>query len=82
MCEISKTTLRECIKRHLEQYLSNLDGHKPANVYAMVQREMDIAMLKTVLQYTNNNQSEAAEILDISRGTLRKKIQTLKKFLG
>ncbi len=82
MCELHKTTLRDCLKRHLTEYFSHFESHKPANVYAMVQQEMEIALLKTVLAYTNNNQSEAAEILDISRGTLRKKIQALKEFLS
>jgi Fis family transcriptional regulator len=31
-----------------------------------------------VLTYTNGNQSEAAEILGINRGTLRKKLKTYK----
>ena len=35
----------------------------------------EIALLRAVLTYTHGNQSEAAEILGINRGTLRKKLR-------
>jgi DNA-binding NtrC family response regulator len=35
-------------------------------------------LFRAVLTYTNGNQSEAAEILGINRGTLRKKLKDYK----
>jgi Fis family transcriptional regulator len=82
MNSVTPITLRHYVQQNLENYFSTLDGHKPADLYNMVLKEMEIPLLQAVLQYTNNNQSEAATILGISRGTLRKKIQTLQEFLG
>ena len=40
----------------------------------MVIQQVEQPLIKVVLQQTHNNQSEAAKILGISRGTLRKKM--------
>ena len=37
--------------------------------------EVEGPLLKAVMQYTGGNQSRAAEILGINRGTLRKKLR-------
>ena len=75
------STLRDHVKQNLENYFANLDGHKISDLYAMVLQEVEIPLIQKALEHTENNQSKAAEILGISRGTLRKKIQSLKKFL-
>ena len=38
--------------------------------------EVEQPLLKAVLEYTEGNQSRAADILGINRGTLRKKLKT------
>lgn len=60
----------------LQEYFRSLNGHKPGDLYNLVLGEVERPLLKTVLEYTNGNQSEAAEILGINRGTLRKKLKT------
>ena len=78
---MEKTTaipLRHCVQQALEKYFAHLDGHKPANLYAMVLKETEIPLIKATLKHANNNQTIAADILGISRGTLRKKIANLK----
>jgi Fis family transcriptional regulator len=40
-----------------------------------VMSEVERPLFSAVLNYTNGNQSEAAEILGINRGTLRKKLK-------
>lgn len=62
------------IQQSLHSYFAQLDGQDPANLYSMVLSEMEAPLLKIVMQYTNGNQSKAAKILGISRGTLRKKL--------
>lgn len=42
----------------------------------MVLAEMEAPLLRAVMRYTNWNQSRAAKLLGISRGTLRKKLAT------
>jgi len=37
--------------------------------------EVELPLLRTVLEHTEGNQSQAAEILGINRATLRKKLK-------
>ncbi|MDX1561681.1 MAG: DNA-binding transcriptional regulator Fis [Gammaproteobacteria bacterium] len=60
----------------LSGYFDHLNGHKPGDLYQLVIGEVEKPLLETVLEYTNGNQSEAAEILGINRGTLRKKLKS------
>lgn len=62
----------------LDGYFNRLNGHKPGDLYQLVIGEVEKPLLQATLEYTNGNQSEAAEILGINRGTLRKKLRTYK----
>ena len=62
----------------LSSYFENLNGHKPGDLYQLVMGEVEKPLFRAVLTYTNGNQSEAAEILGINRGTLRKKLKDYK----
>lgn len=66
------------VQQSLQNYFAQLDGQDPANLYNMVLAEMEVPLLKVVMRYTNGNQSKAAKILGISRGTLRKKLAIYK----
>ena len=70
----SSQSLSESVRHSLRQYFSQLDGQTPANLYDLVLAEIERPLLDMVLQLTNNNQSKAAVVLGISRGTLRKKM--------
>ena len=59
----------------LRGYLSTLNGHKPAALYQLVLSEVEKPLFRNVMEYAEGNQSEAAEILGINRGTLRKKLR-------
>ena len=59
----------------LEQYFQTLNGHKPEELYDVVIGEVEKPLFKAVLGYTGGNQSLAATILGINRGTLRKKLR-------
>lgn len=59
----------------LRSYFANLNGHKPGDLYQLVIGEVERPLLSAVLAYTKGNQSEAAEILGINRGTLRNKLK-------
>jgi Fis family transcriptional regulator len=67
--------LRDCVRNALRHYLHNMAGHDINGLYRLVLAEVERPMVETVLEYTNGNQSMAAEILGISRGTLRKKLR-------
>lgn len=68
-------TLSHHVKIALDNYFNNLDGQHTTNLYDMVIQEVEKPLLESVLAYNNNNQSIAAKVLGLSRGTLRKKMQ-------
>ena len=59
----------------LRDYFAKLNGTKPGDLYDLVISEVERPLLRTVMHYTEGNQSRAAEILGINRGTLRKKLK-------
>lgn len=59
----------------LSQYFESLNGHRPGDLYELVMSEVEKPLFRAVLDYTGGNQSEAAVILGINRGTLRKKLK-------
>ena len=81
--EIQSTTaeilpLRKYVSKALENYFSQLDGQKPVDLYAMVLEEVEIPLIEAVMVYARGNQCRAANVLGISRGTLRKKLKIYK----
>jgi Fis family transcriptional regulator len=70
-----QTTLRDSVKQTMEAYLKQLDGHSTGQLYAMFQQEVETPLLEIVMAYVRGNQSKAAELLGINRGTLRKKLK-------
>ncbi len=72
--ERGKKPLRAWVQQALENYLDDMNGHAPAELYQMVLNEVEPPLLQTVLRYTRGNQSRAAQILGLNRSTLRKKL--------
>lgn len=68
--------LREHTEDALQDYFDTLNGHRPGDLYDMVLHEVEEPLFRKVMQYTQGNQSRAADILGINRGTLRKKLKT------
>jgi Fis family transcriptional regulator, factor for inversion stimulation protein len=69
--------LRNHAERALSDYFTSLNGHRPAHLYDLVLREVEEPLFRVVLDYAQGNQSRAAGILGINRGTLRKKLKQL-----
>ena len=69
--------LRNHAERALSEYFTSLNGHRPAHLYDLVLREVEEPLFRVVLDYAKGNQSRAAGILGINRGTLRKKLKQL-----
>jgi|SRR5688572_5154729 Fis family transcriptional regulator len=69
--------LRNHAERALSDYFASLNGHRPAHLYDLVIREVEEPLFRAVLDYAEGNQSRAAGILGINRGTLRKKLREL-----
>lgn len=68
--------LRKHTEAALEQYFSTLNGDQPADLYDLVLGEVEEPLFRAVMNYTQGNQSRAAGVLGINRGTLRKKLKT------
>jgi len=72
---VQAQSLRGCVEQAMENYFKHLDGQDVSNVYEMVQAEVEAPMLEIVLKYTRHNQTSAAQVLGLNRGTLRKKLK-------
>ncbi len=66
--------LRECVRSALQQYFEHMEGHHITGVYQMVLSEVEPPMLQTTLDVSGGNQTRAAQMLGMSRSTLRKKL--------
>ena len=62
------------VKKTVEHYFSQLNGHDTCGLYAMVISEVEKPLIEAALEYCGHNQTKAAKILGLSRSTLRKKI--------
>ena len=70
-----KKPLATMTESALEDYFKKLNGTAPGDLYDLVLSEVERPLFRTVMAYTEGNQSRAAEILGINRGTLRKKLK-------
>lgn len=68
-------SLRKSVEFALEAYFDHLDGQHTSELYQLVLQEVEVPLLEAVLSYTDNNQSRAAGMLGLNRGTLRKKLK-------
>ena len=73
---VANKPLRQLTEEALDSYFETLNGHNPGELYSLVIGEVEQPLLKAVLEYTEGNQSRAADILGINRGTLRKKLRS------
>ncbi len=71
----SNKPLRKHTEDALNQYFASLNGDRPGDLYELVIGEVEEPLFKAVMDYTGGNQSQAAGILGINRGTLRKKLK-------
>src|SRR5690242_12132232 len=60
----AKVSLRENVAQVLQHYFANLKGEEPQNVYDFFLEEIEEPLLSVIMKHTNNNQSEAARIIE------------------
>lgn len=75
MKETCANPLNGCVRKALDKYFADLDGHAPGELYQLMLGEVEKPLLEKVIQHTQGNQTKASEILGINRGTLRKKLK-------
>ncbi len=66
--------LSEHVRLAVRDYLARLDGEEVSNLYSMVLNEIERPLIQTVMERCGQNQSKAAQMLGLSRSTLRKKM--------
>ncbi|HUG58901.1 MAG TPA: helix-turn-helix domain-containing protein [Candidimonas sp.] len=72
---MSKTTpLEQSVRDRLERYFTDLGDSEPNDMLAMVVSCVERPVLQVALEKSHGNQSKAAEMLGITRSTLRKKL--------
>ncbi len=72
--EISEP-LHHHVERVVREYFLALDDQSPTDLYELILKEVELPLLKVVLEKTRGNQTKCAEILGLNRGTLRKKLK-------
>jgi len=73
--ERRKQPIRRSVTSAIELYLGDMNGHEVNDLYHVVLSEVEPAILKVVMKHVEGNQTEAAGVLGVSRGTLRKKLK-------
>jgi Fis family transcriptional regulator len=68
------TDISDCVRRNLNRYFRDLDGETPHAIYDMVLACVEKPMLEVVMKQAEGNQTVAAEMLGMSRSTLRRKL--------
>ncbi len=73
--KIKQKPLRDSVKTSVKNYLSQLGDQEVDDLYDMVLVEIEQPLLDMVMQHTRGNQTKAANMMGINRGTLRKKLK-------
>jgi Fis family transcriptional regulator len=66
------------VEHSLDEYFRRLDGEPPLCIYDMVIAHVVRALLASMLERSNGNQTQAAEMLGLNRNTLRAKLAKYK----
>lgn len=70
-----RPSLRDSVDIAVNNYFQHLEGQDVTDVYEMVMSEVETPLLEVVMKYTRHNQTKAAQVLGLNRGTLRKKLK-------
>ena len=68
-------SLRQSVEESLTQYFSELDGQQTTALYELFMHQVEAPLFECVMEHTQDNQSKAAALLGLNRGTLRKKLK-------
>ena len=71
--QVTQKPLRDSVKQALKNYFAQLNGQDVNDLYELVLAEVEQPLLD--MEYTRGNQTRAALMMGINRGTLRKKLK-------
>ena len=75
MPEAATPCLREVVSTAVAQFLKDMGNTPPEDLHQRILSEVERPLIETVLAHTSGNQSRAAEILGMTRSTLRNRIR-------
>lgn len=67
--------LHECVAQAVSQFLRDMGSTPPNDLHHRILSEVERPLIQVVLEHTGGNQSRAAEILGMTRATLRNRIR-------
>ena len=67
--------LTEAVKKSVEKFLSLSETQGVTNLHDMVLEQIEPSLFKAVIEHCKYNQSKAAILLGLSRGTCRMKLK-------
>lgn len=70
--------LNEFVRCVVRQYLDDMGNTPPDNLHELILNEVEKPLIEAVLEHTEGNQSRAAEVLGITRTTLRNRVKRYK----
>ena len=73
--ETAAVSLRDEVSLIFKRYFENLEGETITDFYPLFLSEFEPALFEAVMKFTRGNQTKAAAILSVNRGTLRKKLK-------
>jgi Fis family transcriptional regulator, factor for inversion stimulation protein len=83
--QIQQDGLAEHVNHAVKNYLAATNTKDASlNLYQLIIEEVEAPLFRTVMEMTRYNQSRAARVLGVSRGTLRTKLKRYfdEEFIG
>ena len=68
--------LEKWLNKSIKHYVSQMDVKQNGGLHELIIGAIEEPLVQMVLNKTNGNQTQAANILGLNRNTLRKKIKT------
>jgi len=74
--QIQSQTLAEHVSLTVKNYIKSVGNKKiDLDLYQLIMEEIEAPLFRSVMELTRYNQSKAARVLGVSRGTLRTKLK-------
>jgi Fis family transcriptional regulator len=73
--DCSNGSLSNSVRKAMENYFADLDGHEAGNLYDLFLAQVEKPMFEVVMQAARGNITRAAQMLGLNRGTLRNRLK-------
>lgn len=73
--EARAETLGEAVTRAVQTYLVAMEEQTVDDLYELVLTQVERPLLECAMRHTGDNQSRTAQLLGVSRGTLRSRLK-------